>query len=89
MLELGVADTKGDVDLLKQRIKKAMGDLQGHIEDPQEGMQGFSVHTVSHKEFMAFQDKVLSVLTRLESRVTSHEGSEDSHTTGWGRRGVS
>ena len=67
---------------------------------------------VSHNEFMAFQDNVLSVLTRLESRVdalirhvealdeqfeqelviykpavlarvmATHEGSEDSHTTG-------
>ena len=32
-------------------------------------MQGSSVHTMSQKEFMAFQNKVLSVLTRLESRV--------------------
>ena len=32
-------------------------------------MQGLPVHVVSHKEFMAFQDNVLSVLTRLESRV--------------------
>ena len=28
-LELGVADTKGDVDLLVQRIEEAMGDLRG------------------------------------------------------------
>ena len=26
-LELGVADTKGDVDLLEQRIEEALGDL--------------------------------------------------------------
>ena len=32
-------------------------------------MQGSSIHVMSHEEFMAFQDKVLSVLTRLESRV--------------------
>ena len=28
-LELGVAGTKGDVDLLEQHIKESMGDLRG------------------------------------------------------------
>ena len=37
-------------------------------------MQGLPVHAVSHKEFMAFQDKVLSVLIRLESRVDALTG---------------
>ena len=68
-----MANIKGDVDLLEQCIVEGMGDLRGGggggIEDLQEGMQGFPVHTVSHEEFMAFQDKVLSVLTRLELRV--------------------
>ena len=35
---------------------------------------------MSHKEFMIFQDKVLSVLTRLESRVdvlTRHVETRD------------
>ena len=41
----------------------------GQIKDLQGGMQGSPVHTLSHKEFMDFQDKVLRVLTRLESRV--------------------
>ena len=68
-LELGVADTKEDVDLLEQRIEGAMGNLRGQIEDLQKGMQGLPIHGVSHEEFMAFQDKVLSMLTRLESRV--------------------
>ena len=43
-------------------------------------MQGLSVHSVSHKEFMAFQEKVLSVLTGLESRVdalTRHVEARD------------
>ena len=93
-LELGMAGTKEDVNLLEQRIK---------------GMQGSSVHMVSRKEFMAFQDKVLSVsrvdaLTRhmeaweawdkqmrhelaickviVSTRVmATHEGLEDNHTT--------
>ena len=68
-LELGATNTKGDVDLLDQRIEEAIGDMQGEIRELQEGMQGSPIHAVSHKEFMAFQDKVLSVLTRLESRV--------------------
>ena len=68
-LELGVVDTKGDVDLLEQRIEKAMGDLRGKIKNLQEGMQGSSIHTVSYKEFMAFEENVLCVLMRLESRV--------------------
>ena len=37
-LELGVSDTKGDVDLLEQRIEGAKGNLRGQIEDLQEGM---------------------------------------------------
>ena len=35
-----------------------------------------SIHAVSHKEFMTFQDRVLSMLASLESRVevlTKHE----------------
>ena len=79
-LKLGVVDTKGDVDLLEQRIKEAMGDLRGHIEDLQEGLQGSSVHTVSQEELVTFQDKVLSMLTRLESRVdalTRHVEARD------------
>ena len=43
-------------------------------------MQGLPVHGLSHEEFMAFQDKVLSMLTRLESRVdalTRHVEARD------------
>ena len=69
-----MSNTKGDVDLLEQRIEGAMGNLRGQIEDLQEGMQGSPVHAVSHKEFMAFQDKVLSMLIRLESRVDTLTG---------------
>ena len=75
-LELGVANTKEGMDLLEQSIEKAMEDLKVQIQDLQEGMQSSSVHAVSHEEFMTFQDKVLSVLASLESRVevlTKHE----------------
>ena len=39
-------------------------------------MQSSSIHAVSHKEFVTFQDRVLSMLASLESRVevlTKHE----------------
>ena len=75
-LELGVADTKEGIDLLEKRMEKAVEDLKVQIQDLQEGMQSSSVHTVSHEEFMTFQDRVLSMLASLESKVevlTKHE----------------
>ena len=68
-LELGVADTKKGMDLLEQSMEKAVEDLKVQIQDLQEGMQSSSVHAVSHEEFVTFQDKVLSMLASLESRV--------------------
>ena len=68
-LELGVADTKKGMDFLEQSIKKAVEDLKVQIQDLQEGMQSLTIHAVSHEEFMTFQDRVLSMLTSLESRV--------------------
>ena len=75
-LELGVADTKEWMDLLEQSMEKAVEDLKVQIQDLQEGMQSSSIHTVSHEEFVTFQDRVLSMLANLESRVevlTKHE----------------
>ena len=75
-LELGVADTKEGMDLLKQSMEKAVEDLKVQIQDLQEGMQSSSIHAVSHEEFVTFQDRVLSMLASLESRVevlTKHE----------------
>ena len=68
-LELGVADTKEGMDLLEQSMEKAMEDLKVQIQDLQEGMQSSSIHAVSHEEFVTFQDRVLSMLANLESRV--------------------
>ena len=71
-----MAYTKEGMDLLEQSIEKAMEDLKVQIQDLLEGMQSSPVHAVSHEEFMTFQDKVLSVLASLESRVevlTKHE----------------
>ena len=75
-LELGVADTKEGMDFLEQSMEKAVEDLKVQIQDLQEGMQSSSIHAVSHEEFMTFQDRVLSMLASLESRVevlTKHE----------------
>ena len=68
-LELGVADTKKGMDLLEQSMEKAVEDLKVQIQDLQEGMQSSSIHAVSHEEFMTFQDRVLTMLASLESRV--------------------
>ena len=75
-LELGVANTKEGMDLLEQSMEKAVEDLKVQIQDLQEGMQSLSIHAVSHEEFVTFQDRVLSMLASLESRVkvlTKHE----------------
>ena len=50
-------------------MEKAVEDLKVQIQDLQEGMQSSSIHAVSHEEFMTFQDRVLSMLASLESRV--------------------
>ena len=67
-LELGVADTKEGMYLLEQNMKKAVEDLKVQIQDLQEGMQSSLIHAVSHKEFVTFQDKVLSMLASLKSK---------------------
>ena len=75
-LELGMADTKKGMDFLEQSMEKAVEDLKVQIQDLQEGMQSSSIHAVSHEEFVTFQDRVLSMLASLESRVevlTKHE----------------
>ena len=75
-LELGVADTKEGMDFLEQSMEKAVEDLKVQIQDLQEGTQSSSIHAVSHEEFVTFQDRVLSMLASLESRVevlTKHE----------------
>ena len=68
-LELGAVDTKEGMNLLEQSMVKAVEDLKVQSQDFQEGMQSSLVHAMSHEEFMTFQDKVLSVLASLESRV--------------------
>ena len=64
-----MADTKEGMDLLEQSMEKVVEDLKVQIQDLQEGMQSSSIHAVSHEEFVTFQDRVLSILARLESMV--------------------
>ena len=71
-----MADTKEGMELLEQSMEKALEDLKVQIQDLQEGMQSSSIHVVSHKEFVTFQDRLLSMLASLKSRVevlTNHE----------------
>ena len=71
-----MADTKEGMDFLEQSMEKAVEDLKVQIQDLQEGVQSSSIHAVSHEEFVTFQDRVLSMLASLESRVevmTKHE----------------
>ena len=75
-LELGVVDTKKGMYFLEQSMENAVEDRKVQIQDLQEGMQSSSIHAVSHEEFLTFQDRVLSMLASLESRVevlTKHE----------------
>ena len=64
-----MTDTKEGMDLFEQSMEKVVEDLKVQIQDLQEGRQSSLVHAVSLEEFMTFQDKVLSVLASLESRV--------------------
>ena len=71
-----MADTKKGMDFLEQSMEKAVEDLKVQIQDLQEGMQSSSIHAVSHEEFVTSQDRVLSMLASLDSRVevlTKHE----------------
>ena len=71
-----MADTKKGMDSLEQSMEKAVEDLKVQIQDLQDGMQSSSINAVSHEEFVTFEDRVLSMLASLESRVevlTKHE----------------
>ena len=71
-LEVAMVDTKEGMDLMEQRMEKAVEDLKVQIQDLQDGMHGLPVPVVSQEEFM----RVLDMLASLESRVevlTKHE----------------
>ena len=66
---LAMVDTREDVDLIKQSMEKGLENLREQIQDLLEGMLVSQFQLVSHKEFMSFQKKVLSMLASMESRI--------------------
>ena len=64
-----MADTRERLDLIEQDMEKGMKDLRQQIQDLHEGMLVSQVQPVSHEEFMSFQEKVLSMLASMESRM--------------------
>ena len=68
-VERAMADTRERLDLIEQDMEKGMKDLRQQIQDLHEGMLVSQVQPVSHEEFMSFQEKVLSMLASMESRM--------------------
>ena len=68
-VELAMEDTQERLDLIKQGMEKGMKDLREHIQDLHEGILVSQVQPVSHGEFVSFQEKVLSMLASMESRM--------------------
>ena len=68
-MELAMADTQERVDLIEQGMEKGLEDLREHIQDLREGMLGSQVQSVSHEEFLSFQDKVMNMFANMKSRV--------------------
>ena len=64
-----MADTRERLDLIEQGMEKGMKDLRQQIQDLHEEMLVSQVQPVSHEEFMSFQEKVLSMLASMESRI--------------------
>ena len=50
-------------------MEKGLEDLKEQIQDLREGVLGSQVQSVSHEEFMSFQDKVMNMFASVESRV--------------------
>ena len=50
-------------------MEKGMRDLKEQMQDLREGMLVSQVQLVSHEEFIFFQEKVLSMLASMESRI--------------------
>ena len=68
-VERAMTDTREGLDLIEQGMEKGMKDLRQQIQDLHEGMLVSQVQPVSHEEFMSFQEKVLSMLASMESRI--------------------
>ena len=68
-VELAMADTREGLDLIEQGMEKGLKDLKKHIQDLCERVLVSQVQSVSHEEFVSFQEKVLSMLANMESRI--------------------
>ena len=69
-VELAMADTQEGLDLIEQGMEKGMKDLRQQIQDLlRERMLVSQVQPVSHKEFVSFQEKVLSMFASMDSRM--------------------
>ena len=66
---LAKVDTRDGLDLIEQGMEKGLEDLREQIQDLREGVQVSQVQPMSHEEFMSFQEKVLSMLASMESRI--------------------
>ena len=53
----------------EQGMEKGLKELREQIQDLSEGVLGSQVQSVSHEEFMSFQDKVMSMFASMELRV--------------------
>lgn len=84
-VEIAMANTQEVVDLLEQDIEKDLGDLKEEIRDLHEGILYSQLPLVSRDKFMAFQDKVIGMLTsmnaRLEDLSTSMEACDQEVQT--------
>ena len=68
-VELAMEDTREGLDLIEQGMEKGIKDLKEHIQDLREKMLVSQVQPVSQEEFVSFQEKVLSMLASMESRI--------------------
>ena len=68
-VELAMADTWERLDLIEQGMEKGIKDLKEHIQDLREEMLVSQVQPMSYEEFVSFQEKVLSMLASMESRI--------------------
>ena len=68
-VELAMVDTWEGLDLIEQGMEKGLEDLRGQIQDLREEMLVSQVQPMSYEEFVSFQEKVLSKLASMESRI--------------------
>ena len=68
-VELAMADTREELDLIEQSMEKGLEDLREQIQDLRERVLVSQVQLVSHEEFVSFQGKVLSMLASMKLRI--------------------